>query len=83
MKAKRVATIDDLAVRRAARRLERQPYVLECDGKGCGARGVFDSIDQMGGWLIDGHDRAHVMILCPRCNDRRRAPSWRPGGTRT
>jgi hypothetical protein len=73
MRAKRVATLDDLAGRRAARRLEREPFVLDCDGESCSARGVFDTIRQMGGWSIDGRDRAHVVILCPRCNDRRKA----------
>jgi hypothetical protein len=70
MKAKRLATIDDLA--RA--RFERSTFSLDCDTKGCGARGVFDTIKQIGGWLIDGNvPGGPVLVLCPRCNARRKA----------
>jgi hypothetical protein len=74
--------VDDLAARRARRAAPPAPMIADCDGKDCGARGVFDNTGQMGGWFIDCRDRKATLVLCPRCNDRRRAPSSRPGGTR-
>jgi len=69
MKAKRLPALDELA--RA--RFERAPFVLDCDGDVCGAHGVFDSIRQIGGWLVDGKTQgAPVLVLCPRCNARRK-----------
>lgn len=68
MRPKRAVTIDELAQARAA----RAPMVADCDTPGCGARGVFDTINQMAGWFIDGRDRHAVAVLCPRCNDNRR-----------
>jgi hypothetical protein len=64
----------------ARKAFEHSSFVLDCDTPGCGARGVFDTIQQTGGWLIDGTapvrpgDEHHrVVVLCPRCNDRRKA----------
>ena len=55
-------------------RFERAPFSLDCDTVGCGARGVFDTIKQTGGWLIDGtRPGGPVVVLCPRCNARRKA----------
>ncbi len=77
MKAKRIATVDDLARERAA----RAPIVMDCDTPGCGARGVFDHLSQAGGWLVTGNNAERVVVItCPRCNDRRRNPQQK--GTR-